>query len=119
MSHPVKAKLLLDRSSGVVFIPIAFQGNIAIAGDGNQYEIENCQPATPELFDQARILIGDEGTEFLVHRGSKGLRIGRFWVALSDEISDAAKKLAEMFNGVVVSDVPPQFQIQEVSNDDW
>lgn len=114
MTKPRKAVPLLDLSTGIAFIPITFQGNVAIAGDGNQYEIEDCEPIKLEHFDTERLLIGDEGSEFSVRRCSKGLRLnGRLWVRLPDEVDAAAKSLAEFFNGEIVSDVPEQFRIQE------
>jgi hypothetical protein len=113
-------KLMLDRASGIAFIPIAIEGNTAIAGDGNQYETSDCEPITLETFDTKRVLIGDEGSEIMIQRCSQGLRVnGRLRVKLLDEVDIAAQSIAQFFNGVVVSDVPERFAIQEADYDDW
>lgn len=117
MTKPRKAVPLLDLSTGIAFIPITFQGNVAIAGDGNQYELSDCEPLKLEHFDIDRILIGDEGTEISVSRCLQGFMVSddkrRFIVRLPDDVDIAAKSLAAFFNGEIVSDVPEKFRILE------
>lgn len=113
---------IVVHSSGVAFQPVQLKSNgklLAIDSLSNLYAVEECQPANPDSFLLGREFINHDGSVVWVERTDRGLRInGCERVRIPDEVDIACDRLAEVFNGSIVSDVPKQFQIQEVDDDD-
>lgn len=113
---------IVIHSSGVAFQPVQLKSNgklFAIDSLSNLYPVEECSPANPDSFLLGREFINSDGSVVWVERTSRGLRInGCERVRVPDAIDMACDRLAEVFNGSIVENVPEKFQIQEVSDDD-
>jgi len=118
-------KTIVLHNSGVCFLPVQLKSNgnqqFAIDALSTLYPIDECKPATPESFLEPREFINADGSVVWVERTPRGLSINsRERVRLKDDVDIACDRLAECFNGAIVSDAPEKFAIQEdIGDEDW